>query len=843
MAKEIFEIIFDADGSKATNAFSQVGASAKKELGDAEKSASGFLDSLTKGAPGASSAVERVALSGEKAVQGFGQAGLAASGFVDGVAAGAPKAAGAIEAIEASGGKAAKGLDAAAASSQSFVSNVIRDLPAASAGLAGVGTSTDEAAGSFTRLSTTAKKGLGDAKSVGKDLADDIAGNSSPKIVASLGRIGAAAEDLGSKFHKALPGAAGDLQSFGAKLSGTADLFGAALPAAVVVGGVAIGAFAAKATADFQNLAQETLHFQQVAGGTAEEASRWVQTADDFGVSTEQLSGAMGKFEVSIGKSPEKLAALGVEIAHTKDGGVDLTGTFFNVIDAYNATSDETQKATIAQAAFGKQWQGLVKLLDAGSESVRSDFKSINDAQIFDQKDLQASEDFRLAMDDLSDKLQGLELTIGGAVVPELTRMADALGTVYDISQKVSGSSGMGAVTNAFLEAADPIKQGTNAVDRLRASTTQIQTVTPHIVSFKDATSEVAVEAANTAEYVKAMDKTFADIDKSAAEATKEFAAHDQALADLAVQYGTFGAAAISNAGLSTDALNNMAKEGASFRDSMFNAFHGATGPMDEFANASTVTAAEFMKSLQDQEQAAETWAANLQAAADAGINQGFIEKLAEAGPKAAPILTALLDAVHRGDTNAINQLLQDTDNALTQGANAVLNHKPEWSNAGVGVGSGLRSGVTSQVSGLGAELGPALAAAASLARANSLPSFIDAGVALGRALSSAAAQSAASARASAAAPPSAEARGAKAAGGVLSPGTLTLVGEKGPELIVPGIQPKTVIPNKVLAGLGGGGMNATININAPVYGVDDLQGAIYGALDDVRRRAMAGAR
>jgi hypothetical protein len=46
-----------------------------------------------------------------------------------------------------------------------------------------------------------------------------------------------------------------------------------------------------------------------------------------------------------------------------------------------------------------------------------------------------------------------------------------------------------------------------------------------------------------------------------------------------------------------------------------------------------------------------------------------------------------------------------------------------------------------------------------------------------------------------------------------------------------------------VLAGLGGGGVNATININAPVYGVDDLQGAIYGALDNVRRRAMAGAR
>src|SRR4051794_1547495 len=82
------------------------------------------------------------------------------------------------------------------------------------------------------------------------------------------------------------PAAQSALDKIGVSGQQAGSLIEAATPAAAVAGGAAIGAFVLKSVGDFQNLAQETLHFQQVAGGTAEEASRWVQTADDFGVST-----------------------------------------------------------------------------------------------------------------------------------------------------------------------------------------------------------------------------------------------------------------------------------------------------------------------------------------------------------------------------------------------------------------------------------------------------------------------------------------------------------------------------------------------------------------------------
>lgn len=53
---------------------------------------------------------------------------------------------------------------------------------------------------------------------------------------------------------------------------------------------------------------------------------------------------------------------------------------------------------------------------------------------------------------------------------------------------------------------------------------------------------------------------------------------------------------------------------------------------------------------------------------------------------------------------------------------------------------------------------------------------------------------------------------GGRAKGGSISAGTAYLVGEKGPEIVVPG-RSGTVIPNGALAGMGGG--NITVNVNA----------------------------
>jgi hypothetical protein len=75
---------------------------------------------------------------------------------------------------------------------------------------------------------------------------------------------------------------------------------------------------------------------------------------------------------------------------------------------------------------------------------------------------------------------------------------------------------------------------------------------------------------------------------------------------------------------------------------------------------------------------------------------------------------------------------------------------------------------------------------------------------------------------------------GARAMGGPVMSGAPYMVGERGPELFVPQ-QAGVIIPNQVTRSITnnyGGARSVSININAPVYGVNDLQSAIAGALN-----------
>jgi hypothetical protein len=69
------------------------------------------------------------------------------------------------------------------------------------------------------------------------------------------------------------------------------------------------------------------------------------------------------------------------------------------------------------------------------------------------------------------------------------------------------------------------------------------------------------------------------------------------------------------------------------------------------------------------------------------------------------------------------------------------------------------------------------------------------------------------------------------AAGGIVTGPTLAMIGEAGPEAVVP------------LNGRHGfgGGQTIVVNVNAPVYGVNQLEDVVVSALDRANRRGRIG--
>lgn len=252
-----------------------------------------------------------------------------------------------------------------------------------------------------------------------------------------------AADGLHGSTSK-LDGALGKLGLSG-KVSG--DQLKGAMVAGAAGAGAAIAGFAIKGIQDFTDLGQSVLRFQRVAGTTAEESSKWVALLDDYQVSAEAGATALAKMAKAAEASPEKFREFGVEIAKNVDGSTNLEQTLLNAADAYKSTEDPAKRAALGAALFGKSYQDLVPILEKGSAEIRTSFESTSKGQILSQDQLQKSEDFRLAMDELNDSVGDLERGLGEGLLPGVTNvvreMSAGVATIDRWTESLGGIAGV----------------------------------------------------------------------------------------------------------------------------------------------------------------------------------------------------------------------------------------------------------------------------------------------------------------------------------------------------------------------------------------------------------------
>lgn len=233
------------------------------------------------------------------------------------------------------------------------------------------------------------------------------------------------AEGALSKFGHGLGGVGGPAGKLGQGVGELSHIMGKGLALGALAGAAALGEFGKKAVEAFQGPAQAILHFKQVSGSTAIEASKFVAVGKLYGVTAEDLSTAIGKMNKTVGATPEKFKALNIELGKDARGGYDAQKTFLNVVAAYNATNDASKRALIGATAFGKGWQSVVKLLDTGTGKLSDDFAKVRDSELFDDKALEKSEEFRKSTHELGVAMEGLERKIGEALIPTLIKAAE----------------------------------------------------------------------------------------------------------------------------------------------------------------------------------------------------------------------------------------------------------------------------------------------------------------------------------------------------------------------------------------------------------------------------------
>ena len=315
---------------------------------------------------------------------------------------------------------------------------------------------------------------LGEDKGAAKALkqVDDAA--------ARLGPSGKVAENaldsVTSKLTSGLGPASGQAKEALDKIGGSAVASGGMLTAALAGGAIVAGAALVKFAFDGVNamvgLAGEVRNFQRASGLGAEDASRMVSVLDDLGISSDVGASAMFKLAKNVSDGGEKLGLYGIEVGRTKDGNIDLITTLASVADAYTKTNDPARKAEIAFAAFGKQGQALIPILERGSAGLTEMFDAVKRGEILSQKQIDDTRKFELAVDDLQDSFRSLQIQAGEALLPFLITLANAGTNTLDFIDRMKDRlGGVGDAIGKVVSHAGPLGFAYTAVKALGMGT------------------------------------------------------------------------------------------------------------------------------------------------------------------------------------------------------------------------------------------------------------------------------------------------------------------------------------------------------------------------------------
>jgi len=231
--------------------------------------------------------------------------------------------------------------------------------------------------------------------------------------ISAFEKVGSTAEKELKKADSGSARASAQLTKFGTGAIVTAGVMGTAL---VGLAG------------NFSSLGVTVGKFSTATGLSAEKSSRWVEVAGDVGIEADSLESSINKMNKTAGTTPDKFDEMGVAIARTSSGAVDANQTFLNVIDKLKGITDPAERARVGTALLGKSWTGMSELIAAGSSSLTSSLAAVNDAKVFDDAKVQKAKDYRAAMDTLKDSLEELGLSIGAGAAPVIATLSNAIG-------------------------------------------------------------------------------------------------------------------------------------------------------------------------------------------------------------------------------------------------------------------------------------------------------------------------------------------------------------------------------------------------------------------------------
>jgi len=353
----------------------------------------------------------------------------------------------------------------------------------------------------------------------------------------------------------------------GVKSLGTTFGTAAKNPAVMATAVAAVGAAAFAAINQFANLALQVGKFSDATGLSNEESSRWIEVAGDVGVEAGVVEAAIGKMSKTLAATPDKFAALGVEIVRTADGAIDMNATFLGAIDVLNSMTDPIARAKLASDLFGRGWQSMAELVGKSSDELKASLAAVSDQQVIDDAEVAKARKFRAAMDEFGDTMRAFTLEVGEKLIPVLT---DAVGVITDLAEAIEWvgdkagildfmppvldeiGGGLDAMTAAMKAAKDEAAKHESVVEQVIGSVEDA-------IEAQDAYTESLADAAQQTEDLIQANKDLYESQLDLIGAAHDLERAEDAVYDSIDEYNTV----LTESGAASEAADDAAKETA----------------------------------------------------------------------------------------------------------------------------------------------------------------------------------------------------------------------------------------------------------------------------------------
>lgn len=206
----------------------------------------------------------------------------------------------------------------------------------------------------------------------------------------------------------------------------TSAIMKGALVAAAAAAAVAFYKFGKASVDATVELTDSIRSVQQATNASAQTSSRLVAIFDDYGISGDSAARALSKLAREVESGDSKLAQYGVQIDRGANGNINFERTLMNLADAYTSTSDAGARQTLVFEALGRNGRELIPILEQGRDGVRDLFANVPEGQILSQGDLDNALQYKLAVDNLSDAFMELKVLVGTELLPVITELANA---------------------------------------------------------------------------------------------------------------------------------------------------------------------------------------------------------------------------------------------------------------------------------------------------------------------------------------------------------------------------------------------------------------------------------